>query len=160
MKTLIIYKSIHHQNTLKIARVLKKELNAEIVEASKVNNLDIKGYDLIGFGSGIYFWRHHRQILELVEKLKFPFGQKVFIFSTSGIPLGKIFHWNLRQKLIKKGCKIMGEFNCLGYDSFGILNFFGGINKTHPDKKDFQKAKNFARKIKKLVKETGRNPCS
>ncbi|MGB9911314.1 MAG: flavodoxin family protein [Microgenomates group bacterium] len=146
-RVLIIYKSVHHQNTLKIAKILGKELKAELKEAGQFNSLSLKNYDLVGFGSGIYFWQHHRQLLELVDRLKFSKDQKVFIFSTSGVSLGKIFHRKLRRKLINKGCKVIGEFNCLGWDSFGILKFFGGINKNHPNQKDFQNARHFAKNL-------------
>lgn len=147
MRILIIYKSIHHQNTKKIAEVLAKELKADLKEAGELKDYNLGNYDLVGFGSGIYFWQHHHQLLDLVEKLKFLKNQKVFIFSTSGAPFGGSFHQKLRQKLVKKGCKVIGEFNCLGWDSFGILKFIGGINKKHPNQKDFQKARQFAKNL-------------
>jgi len=55
MNSLIIYQSIHHNNTEKIAQIMAKELNADLVKINQVKDLDVSGYDLIGFGSGIYF---------------------------------------------------------------------------------------------------------
>jgi len=147
MKILIIYSSFHHQNTKKIAEAMGEELGARVVgmeEAKKENILD---YDLIGFGSGIYFWKHHKELLEFVRSLRLDGSKKAFIFSTSGLPFGRVFHWALKKELIKKGFEIVGEFNCLGWDTVGPLKFVGGINRGKPNEKDIQRAKEFAKKL-------------
>ena len=60
MNSLIIFKSIHQQNTKKIAQKIGETLNAEIVNIDELpQNLDLKNYDLIGLGSGIYAFKHH-----------------------------------------------------------------------------------------------------
>ena len=76
MRTLIIYHSFHHGNTQKIAKVLADELNAKIVhtEDQEIKNWD--EYELIGFGSGIYNGKHHKNIMQLVEKLPVVKGKK------------------------------------------------------------------------------------
>lgn len=153
MKCLIIYKSIHHGNTKKIAEVLAKELKAQLLEVEKFEINDFEKFDLIGFGSGIYLWRHHSKLLKLVDKL--PYMKKnVFIFSTSGAHFRdfKKNHKILRKKLLTKGYKIIGEFNCLGWDTFGPLKILGGINKGHPNLADFKKAQKFAKRIKRIIK--------
>jgi flavodoxin len=55
VKSLIIYQSIHHNNTEKSAQKMATELNADLVRTNQIKDLDVSGYDLIGFGSGIYF---------------------------------------------------------------------------------------------------------
>jgi len=94
---------------------------------------------VIGFGSEIYFGKHHKSLFELVDKLPI-LNKKAFVFSTSGVSnklnfLNNISHWTtnfqnpLKEKLIKKGFKIIGEFNCRGFDTFGPFKLIGGINK-------------------------------
>lgn len=151
MKTLIIYKSIHHQNTQKIAQVLAKELEAKILDVSQAKKEDLEDFDLVGFGSGIYMWRHHKQLLDFVDRLPVFNGKKAFIFSTSGMKFfTQRFHRPLKEKLSNKGFKIVGDFNCPGWDTFGPLKIFGGVNKGRPNEKDFQLAREFAKKIKNL----------
>ena len=83
-KTLIICQSIHHGNTMKIAKVLADELNAEIKKPSEVKNEELDKYDLIGFGSGIYDDKHHNSLLNLVDKLPNGFGKKLLYFQLAG----------------------------------------------------------------------------
>jgi len=153
MRTLIIYISIHHQNTEKIAKTIAEVLNARLVKLSEIKPEELENYDLIGFGSGIYFWRHHYQLINLVKNLMPVKGKMAFIFSTSGAKYAQLIaHSHLKKLLLKKDFKIIGEFNCPGFDTFGPLKIFGGINKGRPNENDFEKAKNFAMKIKENLK--------
>jgi len=52
VKTLIVYTSIHHQNTEKVAKVIAEELEADLVHIGKAQSDTLAAYDLIGFGSG------------------------------------------------------------------------------------------------------------
>lgn len=145
MKTLIIYKSVHHGNTEKVAKVMAKMLNAQLLEADKADARAVIKYDLIGFGSGIYAFRHHPSILELADKLP-TMEKKAFIFSTAGWP-AKLWHRALRKRLEKKEVKLIGEFCCKGYDTFGPLKLIGGTNKGRPNKEDLKKAEEFAKSL-------------
>lgn len=147
MKSIIVCISIHHGNTFKIAQKMAEVLRAEIKKPSEIKPKDLLSFDLIGFGSGIYAFRHHREILNLAKNLPDMQGKPVFIFSTSGAKNGIKYHSALRKILEKKNCKILDEFNCLGWDSFGPLKLIGGINKDRPNEKDLQEAKNFAQKL-------------
>ncbi len=158
-KTLIICVSIHHGNTEKIAKSMAEVLNVELIKSGKVNINELSKYDLIGFGSGIFFGQHHKSLLKLVDKLPDLKGKKAFIFSTSGVSnAGNFihnirhrishFHVPLRKKLIKKGLNIVGEFTCKGFDTGGPFKFIGGISKGRPNEKDLQKAKDFVRGLK------------
>jgi flavodoxin len=156
MKTLIICQSFHHGNTEKIAKVIAGELNADVKKPSEVK--DIAKYDLIGFGSGIYDDKHHKSLLDCVDKLP-KSNKKAFIFSTSGVPvsiLGDKFlmnykakaHKTLKDKLETKGYKVLDDFICPGFNTNVFLKYIGGLNKQRPNQKDFEKAKEFALKIK------------
>jgi len=149
MKTLIIYKSIHHGNTKKIAEVMAKELEADLVELDQAKNYNFADYDLIGFGSGIYMWRHHKALLKFTDELP-NMNKNAFIFSTSGAGMNNILknHRKLKEKLAAKGFKLIGDFTCLGWDSFGPLKLVGGLNKDRPNEEDFQSARNFANSLK------------
>ncbi len=151
MKSVIVCLSIHHGNTLKIAQKMAEVLGAEIKKPSEVKPKDLLNYDLVGFGSGIYAFRHHREVLKLAKNLPDMQQKPVFIFSTSGAKDGIKFHKALRQILEEKNCQILDEFNCLGWDTFGPLKLIGGLNKNRPNQEDLNLATNFAKKIKEKV---------
>lgn len=146
MKTLIIYQSVHHKNTEKVAKVMAKILGALLLKPNQVDIQTLNHYDLIGFGSGIYIGKPHKTIIELINKLPEQKNFPAFVFSTSG--RGNIAeHSYLKRKLLDKGFKIVAEFACKGWDTFGPFAFFGGLNKGRPNKEDLEKAKNFAQSL-------------
>jgi hypothetical protein len=53
--------------------------------------------------------------------------KKAFIFSTKGnIRRGNKAHNLLREKLESKGYRIINEFNCAGFDTFGLMKLIVG----------------------------------
>lgn len=144
MKTLIVYISVHHQNTEKVAKVMAEELGADLVTIEEAQSRSLDEYDLFGFGSGIYFMKHHKTLLRFAEKLPAVIGRRAFIFSTSGEG-GTRKHAALKDKLVYRGFSIVGEYSCKGWDTFGLLKLIGGINKGRPDAEDLEKARIFAR---------------
>lgn len=148
MKTAIIYKSIHHGNTKKIAEVMAGVLDAELFDLKDFKQEMIKEYDLIGFGSGIYYYRPHKKLRKFVEELDKVENKKAFHFSTSGN--GKYYDW-LEKKLSSKGFEILGEFHCKGFDTYALTKLVGGINKGKPDEEDLKNAESFARGLKEKM---------
>ncbi|MCD6107683.1 MAG: flavodoxin family protein [Caldisericaceae bacterium] len=155
MKTLIIYVSMHHGNTKKIAKAMAEVLNTDITKLSEVKANILKHYDLIGFGSGIYYGKHSKELLNFIDRLDSQKGKMAFVFSTSGIdiiPIINDFNKFLQKRLLKKGFKIIGEFNCRGWDTYPfIAKPFGGISKGRPNKKDIENAKRFATHLKNIL---------
>ena len=147
MKILIVYTSIHHQNTEKVAKVMVEELKADLVSIGKVQSDTLAPYDLIGFGSGIYFMKHHKTLLQFVETLPPVTQKRAFVFSTSGDGKKK-HHAPLKEKLVNRGFSIVDEFSCKGWDTFGPLKLFGGINKGRPNEEDLAGARLFAQGLK------------
>ena len=151
MNILIIYASIHHGNTKEIAEVINEELEGKIVSFTDVSLEEIEEADLIGFGSGIYLAKFHKGLLDLIKELPQMKNKKIFLFSTAGIKQNILLnrgHKSAKKILKNKGFRIVGEFDCLGEDNYGPLKLIGGINKGRPNKKDKERAKNFAKKIK------------
>ena len=148
-KALIILKSIHHGNTRKVAEVMAGVLKARIISPEEARKEDLKGYGLIGFGSGIYGGRHHREILSLAESLSGMRGKRAFIFCTSGAGEKAMekHQSHLRSILTGKGIGIAGEFSCSGFVTWGPFRLVGGMKKGHPDEKDLDKAREFAKSI-------------
>ncbi|BDZ67055.1 flavodoxin family protein [Methanobacterium ferruginis] len=162
MKSLLVLYSYHHHNTEKIAKVFAKVLDAEIKTPQQIQPEELHNYDLIGFGSGIYAYKHHKTLLDLADNLMQVKGKRAFIFSTSGAKMGSgmveitsKFHDELRDKLQSKGYIIVDEFNCKGFNTNSVLRFIGGINRGRPNAEDLKNAKEFAWKVKEKVKVKG-----
>jgi flavodoxin len=147
MKAIIFYSSTHHGNTKKVAKAMGEELGAEMVNVDKAVDVktDVSGYDLIGFGSGIYAFMHSMELIRLVRKMKLK-GKKVFVFSTSAS--GKtVFHGQLKRALAKRGAELVGEFACQGWVTWAFFGWFGGGAKGKPDEADLKRAREFAKGI-------------
>lgn len=143
----IIYASMHHQNTRRVADAMAHALGASLIPVDQAAGFGMTDYDLVGLGSGIYFGRHHRSLLELVGGWKSA-PKKVFLFSTAGLSFMKwAQHSALRSAVSKKGSTILGEYCCRGWDTVGPLRFLGGINRNRPDEVDLAKAGEFASRM-------------
>ena len=149
MKTLIIYESVHHGNTEKIAKAMAGILEADLLKPDEIDAKILLEYDLIGFGSGIYFGKHHKRLLAFIDSLP-KLNKKAFIFSTKGGTPTWLNHKKLKKKLSEKGFDIVKEFSCKGFDTFGMLKYIGGINKNRPNEEDLEKAKIFAKELSVL----------
>ncbi len=146
MRSVIVYTSVHHNNTEKVARAMGGALGAEVVRAADATAETVASADLVGFGSGIYFNSHHKTLLSFAEGLPDrPSGSgRAFVFSTSGRG-NKGSHRKLKEILAKKGFAIAGEFACKGWDTYSIFKYIGGLNKGRPDGDDLEDAATFAR---------------
>jgi ferredoxin len=120
-------------------------LGCKLVNTDKALTMNLDDYETIGFGSGIYFGRHHPKLFEVTKQLN-PGKQDVFIFSSRGNPfLGK-YHQPLKDALREKGKNIIGEFSVRGYDETGPWVIIGGGHRGKPDEKDLKKAIGFVQK--------------
>ena len=146
-RSLLVLVSYHHNNTQKIAKVFAAVLDAEIKAPQEIGPEELQQYDLIGFGSGIYDGKHHKDLLDLADRLPSVDGKKTFLFSTSFDRRSELIHSSLRKRLQSKGYIIVDEFNCAGFNTNSFLKYFGGINKGRPDAEDLRHAEEFARNL-------------
>ena len=158
IKSLIILFSYHHWNTAKLADVFARVLDAQIIKPQEVKPEQLREYDLVGFGSGIYDSKHHQSLLDLSDRLPRVTNKKAFIFSTCGVPaigMNKEYleknHALLKEKLESKGYVIMDEFSCIGLNTNSFLRFTGGMNKGRPNAEDLKNAEEFAESLKRKL---------
>ena len=145
MKVLIIYHSEHHQNTEKIAKAMAAKIGADLEEAKEVRIENINNYEIIGFGSGVYNGRFHKDLLEIIDNIPHQDNKKAFIFSTTGsLSYSRLAHDRFRPLLLDKGFKIIGEFSCPGFDTALTRE---GINKGRPNEQDLENAEKFIQDI-------------
>ena len=153
MRTAVVYESIHHGNTRRVAEAMAAALGAQLFTVEEAAELDASQFDLVGLGSGIYFYRHHHELRWLVATWpRVP--RKSFVFSTAGISsLASWWHGSLVRLLRRRGSEVIGEFSCPGFDTFGPLWLIGGLHRGRPSEHDLARATEFAKEI--LTVESG-----
>ncbi len=146
MKTAICYYSRHHGNTLKVLEAIAAENEVDLIDVTARQTVRLDEYDCIGFASGIYGFEFHKGVVEFARQY-LPAGKPVFFVYTYGGAKGT--RAKAAAEIAKeKGCPVLGEFGCKGYDTFGPFKLVGGIAKGHPDEQDFANARAFYRQIK------------
>ncbi|EFG75923.1 putative flavodoxin [Mycobacterium parascrofulaceum ATCC BAA-614] len=152
MRSLIVCASRSHGNTRLVADRMAEVLDAEVVTPESVGPEIVRDYDLIGFGSGVYYMMADARLRKLIRQL--PAADHhiaAFTFFTSGareIPLLG-YHRPLRDKLEGKGFEVIGSFSCRGFDTVGPFGFIGGINRGRPNVHDLDRAAAFAARVRK-----------
>lgn len=143
MKTAIIYYSKHHENTKRLLDSVKKASTDEITlfDVTKSSSINLENYDLIGFASGIYYSKFEKRVLE-IAKNNTPNGKDIFFIYTYGAEK-QGYTKAIREALKGKNVSILGEYGCLGFNTFGPFKLIGGIAKNHPDTTDMENAISF-----------------
>ncbi|HME79112.1 MAG TPA: flavodoxin family protein [Mycobacterium sp.] len=153
MKALIVCVSKSHGNTRRIADRMAAVLDAEVVEPESVDPETLGEYDLVGFGSGIYFMTVDATLRNLIRRLPAVDQVRAFTFFTSGarqIPLMD-YRKPVRNQLASKGFEVLDSFSCRGFDTVGPFGFIGGINRGRPNDHDLDRAAAFAQRLRKRI---------
>lgn len=140
MKSVIICASTHHGNTRKVVDAIAKKYGVEVIDATKVQEKDLSGYDLIGFASGIYAGKFHQSVIRFAKD-NLPQGKKIFYIMTSA--MNRDFTRAMASAIDGKNAEVLGRFSCTGYNTFGPFKLVGGAAKGHPDEADLKNAVQF-----------------
>ena len=146
MSTCIIYYSKHHGNTKKLLDAIKAEdPKVELIDVTEKREVDLNGYDRIGFASGIYYTKFAEQVLTFA-KVNLPPQKDVFYLATAGNPIKVNFN-SIAEVAESKQCNELGRFQCKGYDTFGPFKLVGGIQKGHPTDEEIAEAVEFYKNL-------------
>jgi len=141
MKTAIVYYSKHHENTKKLLDAIAQEYDVELIDVSNTKVFDLSEYEVIGFASGIYYGNMHKLVLQCAKK-NLPLNKKVFFIYTCGRVSAA--HTNDIRKIAEEThAEILGEYGCVGFDTFGPLKLIGGMRKGHPNAEEVRGAVKF-----------------
>lgn len=151
MKTAVCYYSRHHGNTRTVLQAMAAEGDMDLIDVTACHTARLEEYDCIGFASGIYGFDVQKGVIEFARQY-LPQGKPVFFVYTYGGAKGNSIK-SLAEIAKEKGCPILGEFGCKGYDTFGPFKVVGGIAKGHPNARDLENARTFYREIQ------ARNGC-
>ena len=148
MKTLLVCQSYHHGNTRKVAEAMAEVLDGRVVPPGQVTPKLLEEFDAVGFGSGIYMGRVHRDITDLVERLPDMGGKRAFLFVTSGSESDEYTKPALEQ-MAAKGFKPLGLFECTGRDTYRYPGTDFGAG--HPNEEDLEHAREFALGVRRRL---------
>ena len=142
MTTAIIYYSKHHGNTKKLLdAIVAEDPEVELVDAIEKKELELSGYDRIGFASGIYYGKFAEQVINFAN-VNLPAGKDVFFIATAGNPTKNCFN-SIAAVTEEKHCKELGRYICKGFDTFGPFKLVGGLQKGHPTDEEIEEAVKF-----------------
>lgn len=146
MKTAIVYYSKHHGNTEKLVKAISVEHEVTLYNVLGKADADLTGYDRIGFASGIYFSNFAKQILDFAER-NLPEQKEVFLIATCGSQRKNYFD-GIRKVISEKQGTEIGNYLCLGFDTFGPFKLVGGVAKGHPTQEEVDGAVRFYDNLK------------
>jgi flavodoxin len=144
---LIVFSS-RTDNTRRVAEAMAGPLAAELVAIEQLKDHQLRGRPLIGLGSGVYWLRLERRIVDLAAKL--PPDCRVFIFSTSGWrgqALADFYQSELANKLGKRNIDVIGRWHCPGHDKQPLFKWLN-ISRGRPNMDDIGNAREFAASLK------------
>ncbi len=141
MKTAIVYYSTHHGNTKKLLDAIAEKNEVTLIDVTEHPSADVSEYDRIGFASGIYYASFAKELKEYALT-HLPENKEVFYIYTHGAPKGN-FLKAMREIANQKHCRELGEYRCLGFDTFGPFKLVGGIAKGHPTEEEIRGAVEF-----------------
>lgn len=141
MQTAIVYYSKHHGNTKKLLDFIASKHNITLIDVTDNPTADLSGYDRIGFASGIYYSKFQKALLKYIDE-QMPNGKETFFIYTYGAKK-EGYTAAVSEAVNKHNAKILGEFGCFGFNTFGPFKLIGGIAKGHPDNDDMNNALNF-----------------
>ena len=87
----------------------------------------------------------HPSVVAFARKY-LPQGKAVFFVYTYGIAKGTGAK-EITKVSREKSARILGEFSCRGYNTFGPFKLMGGSGKGRPTQEDFHRAGDFFKNI-------------
>ena len=144
-RVVIIYGSTHHGNTRKLVEAISERYHVTQIDATRCQQGDLTGYDVIGFASGIAFGKFYDPV-ETFLRENLPERKPVFFLYTCA-KTSRRFTRTIRAEALKKGAVCLGEYGCRGYNTYGPWKLLGGMNRDHPDEAELADAVQFFENI-------------
>ena len=145
LKAAIVYYSATG-STFKVARAIhrgmKATMDCDLIKIKKADPKKIAGYDVIGLGGPIWYFRETANLKAFVYKMPEMEGKPVFLFCTHGCePIG--FFDSLGQAVKKRKMSIIGWNDWFGDVSHVLHMPKPYLTNGHPDAIDLSQAESF-----------------
>ncbi|MEM3602333.1 MAG: flavodoxin family protein [Candidatus Bathyarchaeia archaeon] len=149
MRGVVVYFSLSG-NTRKIAKAIhrgmKKVLEADIAQIKEISPKQLAKYDLVGFGSPVWFQREPANVSLFLYKMPDMSGKLFFLFATHGtLPLGLFMR--LAQLIQRKNGQIIGWMDWFAQSNSVCHIPYPSPAHGHPDMVDLVEAEVFGREM-------------
>ncbi|MCW4019287.1 MAG: flavodoxin domain-containing protein [Candidatus Bathyarchaeota archaeon] len=147
MKSVVVVYSSKSDNTAKIAQAIATEVNCQALKISneeKVSTVDLKSYELVFVGTGIYAGNPNADMEKYLRMADFGDTKQFAFFITWGGAgtTCQLVTEKLRSILEMKGQKVTTDiFSCYGGWRYALLR------RGHPNIKDLEDARRWSREI-------------
>lgn len=142
MKTAIIYYSKHHGNTKKLLdAIVAKYPDVDLLDVTLEKEMDLSTYDRIGFASGIYYSKFHKEVLRVAKENLSDNKQTFFIYTYGAKKNG--YTKAITDAVKIHNSTVLGEYGCFGFDTYGPFKLLGGMAKGHPNDCEIEDAVKF-----------------
>ena len=151
LKCLIVYFS-QGGTTARVAETIAsgmqlEEYNVDMCNIKNELPPEIRGYDVLGIGSPVYWYRPPFNVMDYLNRLPELNGLPVFVFVLYGTYRGDT-GTTLRRLLARKGAREVGYFSCRGDDAFlGYLKMGYLFSPGHPLEVELTKARDFGQTL-------------
>jgi flavodoxin/Pyruvate/2-oxoacid:ferredoxin oxidoreductase delta subunit len=153
MRAIVVYYS-GSGNTRKAATAIyqgiKKIIGCDIASVKDVDPKEMGKYDLIGFGSPIWFFREVAVVRQFIYNLPDMKGKLAFMFCSHGGTPASIFH-SMTPTIQRKGLTIIGWHDTYGAPHYTLHMALPSGCDGHPDAIDLLAARNFGQELAKTA---------
>lgn len=144
-KTAIIYYSKHHGNTKKLLDAIASANDVTLIDVTNNPPASLEDYDRIGWASGIYYSKFHKTLLTYANE-HMPDNKETFFIYTYGAEKNG-YTAAISDAVKTHNARIIGQFGCFGFNTFGPFKLIGGIAKGHPDMNDIDNVLKFYKQL-------------
>lgn len=149
MKTAIICFS-QTGNTRTVAEKIRAGIldvsgQCDLINMEKTDIGSLTGYDLIGLGCPVYYFKEPFNVTDFIETLPSQGGRHWFVFCSHGSVMGQTL-FSMTERLEKKGALVIGRHHTY---ADATVPFYPNPTLTsgHPDEQDLEEALDFGKKI-------------
>jgi len=150
-KSLIVYFS-QGGTTARVAESIAaglrtEEYQVDLCQMKDEQPSDLSGYDLLGIGFPVYYYRPPFNVMDYVNSLPDLNGLPAFVFMLHGTYRGDAGN-AIRHALARKGVQEVGYFHCRGADYYlGYLKEGYLFSPDHPTAEELAQSEAFGREV-------------
>lgn len=133
---------------------MAQEGEIHLIDVTARQTVQLMEYDCIGFASGIYGFEFQKAVVEFARQY-LPAGKPVFFIYTYGGVKGTGSK-AVAEIANAKGCSILGEFSCKGYDTFAPFKWWAA-RQVILITQDLDNAADFSGRSRKVWKKNNKS---
>ena len=137
-------------NTRKIAARIQEGIQekadaCEIRDLRDVDPAELPGYDLVGLGCPVFYFKEPFHVSDFIRGLPDAGGRHWFVFCTHGSVMGRTLV-SMSEGLKRRGARVVGHHHCYA-DAWLPFYPYPTLTTGHPDPQEEEEARAFGRTV-------------